>query len=194
MYQPHRMKFGVFLAPFHRVGENPTLALKRDMQLIEKLDELGYDEVWIGEHHSYARELIGDPFIFIAAAAQRTRRIKLGTGVTSLPYHHPLLVADRLLQLDHMTEGRAMLGCGPGVLTSDAYMLGIDPVDQRRRMSESLDAIMALLRSREPFTMETDWFTLQEARCHVLPYQSPTVEMAVAASITLAITGKLRLA
>ncbi len=95
MYQPHRMKFGVFLAPFHRVGENPTLALKRDMQLIEKLDELGYDEVWIGEHHSYARELIGDPFIFIAAAAQRTRRIKLGTGVTSLPYHHPLLVADR---------------------------------------------------------------------------------------------------
>ena len=184
MYQPHRMKFGIFLAPFHRVGENPTLALKRDMQLIEKLDELGYDEVWIGEHHSYARELIGDPFIFIAAAAQRTRRIKLGTGVTSLPYHHPLLVADRLLQLDHMTEGRAMLGCGPGVLTSDAYMLGIDPVDQRRRMSESLDAIMALLRSREPFTMETDWFTLRDGRLQMANFTDPHPHVAVAASFT----------
>jgi limonene 1,2-monooxygenase len=178
------MKFGVFLAPFHRVGENPTLALKRDMQLIEKLDELGYDEVWMGEHHSYARELIGDPFIFIAAAAQRTRRIKLGTGVTSLPYHHPLLVADRLLQLDHMTEGRAMLGCGPGVLTSDAYMLGIDPVDQRRRMSESLDAIMALLRSREPFTMETDWFTLRDGRLQMANFTDPHPHVAVAASFT----------
>ncbi len=184
MYQPHRMKFGIFLAPFHRVGENPTLALKRDMQLIEKLDELGYDEVWIGEHHSYARELIGDPFIFIAAAAQRTRRIKLGTGVTSLPYHHPLLVADRLLQLDHMTEGRAMLGCGPGVLTSDAYMLGIDPVDQRRRMGESLEAIMHLLRSREPFTMETDWFTLRDGRLQLANFTDPHPHVAVAASFT----------
>ncbi len=184
MFQPHRMKFGIFLAPFHRVGENPTLALKRDMQLIEKLDDLGYDEVWIGEHHSYARELIGDPFIFIAAAAQRTRRIKLGTGVTSLPYHHPLLVADRLLQLDHMTEGRAMLGCGPGVLTSDAYMLGIDPVDQRRRMGESLDAIMHLLRSRDPITMETDWFTLRDGRLQMANFTDPHPHVAVAASFT----------
>lgn len=184
MYQPPRMKFGIFLAPFHRVGENPTLALKRDMQLIEKLDEFGYDEVWIGEHHSYARELIGDPFIFIAAVAQRTRRIKLGTGVTSLPYHHPLLVADRLLQLDHMTEGRAMLGCGPGVLTSDAYMLGIDPVDQRRRMGESLEAIMHLLRSREPFTMETDWFTLRDGRLQMANFTDPHPHVAVAASFT----------
>ncbi|HNM78445.1 MAG TPA: LLM class flavin-dependent oxidoreductase [Tepidiformaceae bacterium] len=178
------MKFGIFLAPFHRVGENPTLALKRDMQLIEKLDELGYDEVWIGEHHSYARELIADPFIFIAAAAERTRRIKLGTGVTSLPYHHPLMVADRVLQLDHMTEGRVMLGCGPGVLTSDAYMLGIDPVDQRRRMGESLEAIMHLLRSREPLTMETDWFTLRDGRLQMANFTDPHPHVAVAASFT----------
>ena len=184
MFQPHRMKFGIFLAPFHRVGENPTLALKRDMQLIEKLDELGYDEVWIGEHHSYAREIIADPFIFIAAAAERTRRIKLGTGVTSLPYHHPLMVADRVLQLDHMTEGRVMLGCGPGVLTSDAYMLGIDPVDQRRRMGESLEAIMHLLRSREPLTMETDWFTLRDGRLQMANFTDPHPHVAVAASFT----------
>jgi len=184
MYQPQRMKFGIFMAPFHRVGENPTVALKRDMRLIEHLDYLGYDEVWIGEHHSYAREIIADPFIFIAAAAERTRRIKLGTGVTSLPYHHPLMVADRVLQLDHMTEGRVMLGCGPGALTSDAYMLGIDPVDQRRRMSESLDAIMHLLRTREPLTMETDWFTMREARLQMANYTQPHPHVAVAASFT----------
>lgn len=184
MYQPHRMKFGIFMAPFHRVGENPTLALRRDMKLIEHLDDLGYDEVWIGEHHSYARELIADPFIFIAAAAARTRRIKLGTGVTSLPYHHPLMTADRLLQLDHMTEGRAMLGCGPGVLTSDAYMMGIDPVDQRRRMGEALDAIMHLLRTREPLDMETDWFTLRQGRLQMANYTDPHPHVAVAASFT----------
>lgn len=183
-YQPQRMKFGIFLAPFHRVGENPTLALKRDMQLIEHLDYLGYDEVWIGEHHSYAREIIADPMIFIAAAAQRTRRIKLGTGVTSLPYHHPFMVADRLLQLDHMTEGRAMLGCGPGALTSDAYMMGIDPLTQRRRMEESLDAIMQLLRSRDPVNMETDWFTLRDGRLQLANYTNPHPHVAVAASFT----------
>ncbi|HMO95153.1 MAG TPA: LLM class flavin-dependent oxidoreductase [Tepidiformaceae bacterium] len=184
IFQPHRMKFGIFLAPFHRVGENPTLAMKRDMQLIEHLDYLGYDEVWIGEHHSYAREIIADPMIFIAAAAQRTRRIKLGTGVTSLPYHPPFMVADRLLQLDHMTEGRAVLGCGPGALTSDAYMMGIAPVTQRRKMEESLDAIMQLLRSREPVNIETDWFRMRDARLQMANFTDPHPHVAVAASFT----------
>src|SRR2546428_732262 len=144
------MRFGIFLAPFHRIGENPTLALGRDMELIEWLDYLGYDEVWVGEHHSAGWELIASPELFIAAAAERTRHIMLGSGVTSLPYHHPLLVAQRFVQLDHMTRGRSMLGCGPGALVSDAYMLGIEPVTQRPRMDEALDAIMLLLRCEEP--------------------------------------------
>ena len=183
-YRPHRMKFGIFMAPFHRVGENPTLALKRDLQLIDHLDELGFDEAWIGEHHSFARELIADPAVFIAAAAQRTRRIKLGTGVTSLPYHHPFIVADKMLQLDHMTEGRAMLGVGPGALTSDAYMMGINPVVQRTRMNEALEAILALLRSREPVNMTTDWFVLKDARLQMANYTYPHLPVAVAASVT----------
>src|SRR5918999_1419741 len=160
--RPIRMKFGIFMAPFHRVGENPTLAFERDLELVDHLDRLGFDEAWIGEHHSGARELIGEPMLFIAAAGQRTRNINLGTGVTSLPYHNPFMVADRLVQLDHMTHGRAMLGVGPGLLASDAYMLGIDPTVQRTRMNEALDAIMALLRREGPLTMETDWFTLRE--------------------------------
>lgn len=183
-YRPERMKFGIFMAPFHRVGENPTLALKRDMQLIEHLDNLGFDEAWIGEHHSFARELIADPMIFIAAAAARTRKIMLGTGVTSLPYHHPFMVADRMLQLDHMTEGRAMLGVGPGLLTSDAHMMGIDPMTQRPRMNQALDAILKLFRSREPLTMETDWFTLHDARLQMANYSRPHLPVAAAASFT----------
>jgi limonene 1,2-monooxygenase len=178
------MKFGIFLAPFHRIGENPTLALDRDMELIEWLDYLGYDEVWVGEHHSAGWELIASPEIFIAAAAERTKHIMLGSGVTSLPYHHPLLVAQRFVQLDHMTRGRTMLGCGPGALVSDAYMLGIEPVTQRPRMDEALEAIMRLLACDEPVTMKTDWFELRQARLHLAPYTEPRFPIAVASTIT----------
>jgi len=181
----HRgMKFGIFLAPFHRVGENPTLALARDMELLEWLDHLGYDEAWIGEHHSAGWELIASPEPMIAAAAERTRHIMLGSGVTSLPYHHPLLVANRFVQLDHMTRGRTMLGCGPGALVSDAYMLGIEPETQRPRMDEALTAIMALLRCDGPVTMKTDWFELREARLHLAPYTDPCFPIAVASTLT----------
>jgi limonene 1,2-monooxygenase len=181
----HRgLKFGIFLAPFHRVGENPTLSMDRDMELIEWMDHLGYDEVWVGEHHSAGWETIASPEIFIAAAAQRTRHIMLGSGVTSLPYHHPLMVANRFVQLDHMTRGRTMLGCGPGALPSDAYMMGIEPVTQRPRMDEALDAIMRLLRGDEPVTMKTDWFELREARLHLAPYTDPHFPIAVASTIT----------
>jgi limonene 1,2-monooxygenase len=179
-----RMKFGIFLAPFHRIGENPTLAMARDMELIEWMDHLGYDEVWIGEHHSAGWELIASPELIIAAVAERTRHIKLGSGVTSLPYHHPFMVAQRFVQLDHMTRGRAMLGCGPGALASDAYMLGLEPVHQRRRMEESLDAIMRLLRCDEPVTLKTDWFEMRDARLHLAPYTAPRFPIAVASTIT----------
>jgi len=183
-WRPKRMKFGLFLAPFHSVGEHPTLALQRDVELIEHLDRLGYDEAWIGEHHSFAREIISNPMIFIAALAERTRHIKLGTGVVSLPYHNPLMVADDLLQLDHMTRGRVMLGVGPGALTSDAVQMGIEPTTQRKRMAEAFDAIVQLARSDEPVTMETDWFSLTEARLQMGWYSDPHPELAVAVILT----------
>ena len=142
----HRgLKFGIFLAPFHRVGENPTLALARDMELIEWLDHLGYDEAWIGEHHSAGWELIASPELVIAAAAERTRHIMLGSGVTSLPYHHPLLVANRFVQLDHMTRGRAMLGCGPGQ-RGDRARRGRGRVRAERRAARGVAAADDLRR------------------------------------------------
>jgi limonene 1,2-monooxygenase len=176
--------FGIFLAPFHRVGDNPTLAIARDMELIQWLDHLGYDEAWIGEHHSAGWELIASPELIIAAAAERTRNIRLGSGVTSLPYHHPLMVANRFVQLDHMTRGRAMLGVGPGALVSDAYMMGIPADTQRRRMDESLDAITRLLACEEPVTMKTEWFEMNQARLHLAPYTYPRFPIAVASTLT----------
>jgi len=178
------LRFGAFFAPFHPPGQSPTLALQYDLDRAVALDRLGYDEVWFGEHHSGGYELIPSPEVFIAAAAERTRRIKLGTGVVSLPYHHPLMVADRIVQLDHMTRGRVIFGTGPGALPTDAYMMGIDPVDQRRMMEESLEAILALLRTDEPVTRETDWFTLRDARLQYRPYTFPHFEVAVAAMVS----------
>src|SRR5207249_9526746 len=120
--------------------------------------------------------------VFIATAAERTKHIKLGNGVISLPYHHPLMVANRMILLDHLTEGRAMLGVGPGALGSDAYMLGNDPLTQRPRMDEALGIIMRLLTETEPITYESDWFVLHEAVVHLRPYTQPHFPIVVAAA------------
>ncbi len=178
------LNFGIFLAPFHRIGDNPTLALGRDLDLLVALDTLGFDEAWIGEHHSAGWETIASPELIIAAAAERTKHIRLGSGVTSLPYHHPFLVAQRFVQLDHMTRGRTMMGCGPGALVSDAYMMGIEARTQRPRMEEALSAIMQLLACEGPVTMKTDWFELREARLHLAPYTYPRFPISVASSTT----------
>jgi limonene 1,2-monooxygenase len=177
------LRSGIFLAPFHPTEEDPTLAIRRDLDLVDWLDKLGYEEAWIGEHHSAGFEIISSPELFIAAAAERTKRIRLGTGVVSLPYHNPLMAANRMIQLDHMTMGRVMFGCGPGLLTSDAMMLGIAPMQQRDRMMEALDVILRLFRG-ETVTETTEWYTLKEAKLHLLPYTRPYPEVAVASTIT----------
>ena len=176
------MKFGIFMAPFHWLGDNPTLALERDLETIQWLDSLGFDEAWIGEHHSAGWETISSPEIFIGIAAERTKHIKLGTGVASLPYHHPLMVANRMVLLDHLTRGRVMLGVGPGALVSDAYQLVIDPPTQRPRMDESIGVIKRLLTETDPITHSSDWFTLKEALLHLRPYTQPHFPIAVAAA------------
>jgi len=178
------LSFGTFLAPFHPVGQNPTLALERDLELIVRLDQLGFDEAWIGEHHSAGYEIIASPEVVIAVLSQRTRNIRLGTGVSSLPYHHPFMLADRMVLLDHLTRGRVMFGVGPGALPSDAFMMGIDPAVQRDRMEESLEAILALLDGSELVTREAGWFTLRDARLQLRPYTHPRFEVAVAAQVS----------
>jgi limonene 1,2-monooxygenase len=173
-------KFGIFLPTFHKIGVNPTLQLEHDLQLIEFADRLGYQEAWVGEHHSGGQEIVGSPEMFLVAAAERTRQIRLGTAVNSLSYHNPLMLAERLVLLDHLSRGRAMMGFGPGQLASDAHMMGIDPKDQRRIMHDAAEAIVALLNG-ERVTMETDAFILWDAHLQLLPYRLPTLECVVAA-------------
>src|ERR1700758_215774 len=138
------LEHGLFIAPYHDIDESPTVALRRDLELVEPVDRLGFKEAWFGEHHSTGWEIVGSPELMIAAAAERTKHIRLGTGVVSLPYHNPLMVANRIIQLDHMTQGRVMFGAGPGLLPTDATMLGIHPMQQRDRMMEALDVILRL--------------------------------------------------
>jgi limonene 1,2-monooxygenase len=178
-----RLRNGIFLAPFHPIDEDPTLCLQRDFELIEHLDKLGYEEAWVGEHHSAGFEIIASPEVFIAAAAERTKRIKLGTGVVSLPYHSPLTTANRIIQLDHQTRGRVMFGVGPGLLPSDAFQLGIDPNTQRDRMVEGIEVILKLFAG-ERVTKKSDWFNLVNATCQLRPYTWPHPEICVASSVT----------
>lgn len=178
---PVPMRFGMFIGPYHKPGLNPTLSFEQDMQLIQQLDAYGYDEVWIGEHHSGGVETIGNPELMIAAAAERTRRIKLGTGVASLPYHNPFMTADRIVQLSHMTKGRVMLGVGPGQLLRDTEMIGLDAMNNRPRMDEALDVILRLFRG-ETVTQKSEWFDLRDAVLQMRPYND--FDVAVVSSVS----------
>ncbi len=178
-----RLRFGTFLAPHHPIGESPTLQFQSDLELATHLDHLGYDEFWCGEHHSTGWEMIASPEMFLAAAGQVTSTIRLGTGVVSLPYHHPFNVAQRMVQLDHMTKGRAMFGSGPGALPSDARTLGISPMVQRDRQDEAMGVIIRLMNGEDRFNYDSDWFTLREAALQILPIQE-RMPMATASSIS----------
>lgn len=173
------LRFGVVQTPLHSASISPTLAIQQDLELVDLLDQLGFDEAWIGEHHSGGSEIIGSPEIFIAAAAERTKRIKLGTGVTSVSYHNPLWVAERLVQLDHQTRGRAMLGVGPGSLPTDSSMIGLTPTDTRELLSLNVDIIMRLLRG-ESVTEKTPTHNLVDAQLQLAPYSDPLFDIVAA--------------
>ena len=189
-----KMRFGAFLAPHHPIGENPTLQFQSNLELVRLLDHLGYEEFWCGEHHSTGWEIIASPELFLAAAAERTQRIKLGTGVVSLPYHHPFMVAQRMVQLDHQSRGRVIFGSGPGALPSDAHTLGIDPMVLRDRQDEAMGIIRRLFTENERFSYESEWFNLNDAKLQLKPLQED-MEFAVASIVSpsgMTLAGKHR--
>ena len=178
-----RLRFGYFIAPFHRAGTNPTLALQRDLEFVSHIDSLGFDEVWFGEHHSAGSEIISSPEIFIAAAAQRAQRIRFGTGVISLAYHNPLWVADRLVLLDHLTHGRVIGGMGPGSLPTDSGMIGLNPTDCRELLETHLEILIRLLDG-ETVTAKTATHELHDARLQLAPYSERSIPLSVAAVVS----------
>lgn len=178
-----RLRFGAFISPIHSNKVNPTLALHRDLDLIQHLEAVGFDEAWVGEHHSTGWEYICSPEVFLGYAAAVTSRITLGAGVVSLPYHHPLNVAERFVLLDHLSHGRIVLGVGPGALPYDAEAYGISVLETRTRMEQSLEAILALLDGQR-VSMKTDWFEMDRAALQLLPYRREGLPIAVAATIS----------
>jgi limonene 1,2-monooxygenase len=173
----------LFLQPLHHVSEDPTEALARDLDLVTHLDGLGYDEVWIGEHHSTGWENVASPEVFIAAAAERTERIRFGTGVVQLGLHHPLVALDRMILLDHLTRGRVSFGVGiGGGIPSDLTVFGLTPHEAGARMKQSMDVIIRLLESDEPLSEKTDWFELNGAVLQMRPYTRPHMRFAVAST------------
>ncbi len=177
------MRFGAFLAPHHPIGENPLLRFQSDLEFVQHIEHLGYDEFWCGEHHSTGWEVIASPELFLAAAAERTSRIMLGTGVVSLPYHHPFMVAQRMVQLDYQSRGRVIFGSGPGALPSDAHTLGVDPMVLRDRQDEAMGVIRRLFEEEERFSHESEWFTLKDAKLQLKPLQK-NMEFAVASIVS----------
>ncbi len=176
------MKFGFFMMPSHSHTENPTLAFERDLGLIEYAETLGFDEFWVGEHHTGGWETIPAPDIFLAAAATRTKRIRLGTAVINLSYHHPFDVAERMAFLDHLTYGRVMLGCGPGILSPDIKLFGLNPTELRPMMNESLDIILKLYREDGPVSYEGDYWQIKDMEVQVKPYQQPHLPVYMVSS------------
>ncbi|TML14319.1 MAG: LLM class flavin-dependent oxidoreductase [Actinobacteria bacterium] len=178
------LRFGSFMAPFHAPRQDAVRSYAEDLELIVRLDELGYDEVWVGEHHSGGWEPVPFPEMFIAVAAERTKSIRLGTGVVSLSYHHPFMAAERMVFLDLLTRGRVMFGVGPGALSTDVEMLGISMDSTRGRMDEALGVIMKLLAAEAPVNHVADWFELHDAVIQLPSYQKPHLPVAVASTIS----------
>ncbi|MCU1365292.1 MAG: limB 3, partial [Ilumatobacteraceae bacterium] len=120
------VRFGLFLMPEPFPWSNWTLSYDLKLEEIVLAERLGFDEVWVGEHHTGAYENIPAPDIFIAKASALTHRIGLGTGTINLPYHDPFMVAERLAFLDHLTHGRLIYGFGGGGLVSDRSFFQLD--------------------------------------------------------------------
>jgi limonene 1,2-monooxygenase len=166
----------------HHPSENPALAFQRDIGLIHLADELDFDEFLIGEHHSGGWETMPAPEMALAMAAAKAQRIRLGTSVISLPFHHPFHVAERIAFLDHLTRGRAILGVGPSNLVTDKRLFALPQEKLYPMMAEAIDVIVRLLESPEPFSHDGTFWRFNDMRLQLRSYQQPRLPLAIASS------------
>ena len=184
------MRLGYFMQPLHPPGADVTQTLQDDMAQIVALDRLGFEEAWIGEHLTLEWENITSPEIFIGMALAKTERIKLGTGVSCLPNHHPFFLAHRIAMLDHLAQGRFQWGVGPGSTPGDmdAFQVDWSAGEHYKLARATVEAVLDLWSGAEPGYYGNRWFRyrvpepMTEVASHVYlkPYQQPHPPIAVA--------------
>ncbi|MCK8782945.1 LLM class flavin-dependent oxidoreductase [Roseomonas sp. NAR14] len=183
------MEFGYFTMPSHPPERGFKAGHDWDLQTLRWLDELGYAEAWIGEHHTAPWEPHPSPDLLVAQALLQTKRLRIGPGGFLLPYHHPAELANRIAALDHLSEGRLMFGVAASGLPSDWAMFHVDGTSgQNREMTrEALEIILKLWRDPAPFTVEGKYWTVTKPaemygflRPHLYPVQRPHPPIGVA--------------
>ena len=178
------MKFSLFMMPCHDPRENPTLAFQRDIGLIHYADELGFDEAYIGEHHSGGWETHPAPEMSLSMAAANAKRIRLGTSVFSVPFHHPFHLAERMAFLDHLTHGRAILGVGPCSLVTDKMLFNMENEALYPMLHEAVDVIVRLLETDEPISHHGEYWQFDDMRLQLRPFQRPRLPIAMPSAAT----------
>lgn len=149
------MQLGMFMQPMHDPEKEWLLALREDQEAVVLGDELGFSECWIGEHFTSKPEQITSPLIFLATLIEKTKRIKLGTGVINLPNHHPAQIAGYAAMFDQLCEGRFLFGIGVGGLASDFELFGQgDPAARTKMSAESISTILKIWESDPPYEID----------------------------------------
>lgn len=175
------MKLGLFLMPNHPPERSLYDATQWDLEMIRLADELGYTEAWIGEHHTVEWEPIPAPDLLIAQAIAQTKQIKLAAGSHILPYHHPVELAHRIAYLDHLAQGRLMIGIGSGSVPTDLALFNVDAAsgEARKKTAEALEIMTKLWTTKEPFEYKGQYWTVVQGEKgklhgpHLFPYQKP---------------------
>jgi alkanesulfonate monooxygenase SsuD/methylene tetrahydromethanopterin reductase-like flavin-dependent oxidoreductase (luciferase family) len=163
------VKLGLFMMPVNDHRRDSHEVLMEDVEVAVRCDALGFDEFWIGEHYTTLSEPVSCPFIFLANLIARTKRMRLGTGVVNLPQRHPVQTASHAALLDHLSEGRLILGVSPGGLASDFEAFGVtDPLVRREMASEAIDTVLKLWGAEGPFDIKGKYWRVA-LREHVYP-------------------------
>jgi alkanesulfonate monooxygenase SsuD/methylene tetrahydromethanopterin reductase-like flavin-dependent oxidoreductase (luciferase family) len=195
------MKLSYFMMPVHNMGRDYHTTVEEDVEAIVLADELGFEEAWVGEHYSSSVEQITSPMMFLAHLAARTKRIKLATGVICLPQYHPATVAGQAALLDHLTNGRLIMGVGPGGLSSDFELFGVADLDRNEMMIESIDMIHAIWAGNPPYDIQgkhwririQEWAVEEIGLGHMAkPFQKPYPPVAI--SVLSPYSGSIRMA
>jgi alkanesulfonate monooxygenase SsuD/methylene tetrahydromethanopterin reductase-like flavin-dependent oxidoreductase (luciferase family) len=184
------MRLGLFMMPLHPPRKDYHQMLEEDLEAVIHADQLGFDDVWIGEHFSSMTEPITSPLTFLAKAIPLTKQIRLCTGVLNLPQQHPAVVAGFAAMFDHLADGRFLMGIGPGGLPSDFELFHLEDHMARGRMTlESIDIILKIWGGQPPYDIQGEFWQIRQKEWHwpelglgdmPKPYQQPHPPIAVA--------------